>query len=66
MTVFYSLSDKDQTLENIETFDYDIAGIMMRMRGNFQFRESYFYSISKTAFFTRAFRSFWQDYKITL
>lgn len=64
-SIFYPLSDSDQTLENLEALECDIGGIMMRMRDNFQFLESYFFSISKIAFSHQAFRSFWRDYSVT-
>jgi len=64
-SVFYPLMAGDQTLEALGELECDIGGIVMRMRGNRQFLEGYFYSISQRAFLSKEFTYFWKNYRVS-
>lgn len=64
-SIWFPLSDIDDTLNQMETAAYDITGTILRERGAERFLESYLYSIGPGALAHPAFRAFWQNYRLT-
>lgn len=64
-SVWYPVYQADGLLAQAERSDADIAGTILRQRGDERFLESYFYSIQGHVLRSAAFTDFWNTYRLT-
>lgn len=64
-SIWYPLREDDDTLARMEASDLDVAGTILRERGDIRFLESYFFSIRGAMLEHPAFRRFWDGLRLT-
>lgn len=64
-SIWYPLREDDDTLARMEASGFDVAGTVLRERGNIRFLESYFFSIRGAMLDHSAFRRFWDELRLT-
>lgn len=64
-SIWFPLRDDDDTLARMEASPFDVAGTILRERGDARFLESYFFSVRGAVLDQPVFRSFWDDLRLT-
>ncbi|PIE15649.1 MAG: hypothetical protein CSA68_06415 [Rhodobacterales bacterium] len=64
-SIWFPLYENCDLLEQLDKAEADMAGCIMRFKGDVQFLESYCYLIRGAVFASDVFRRYWQDLKLT-
>lgn len=64
-SVWFPLAPDETLIARLEGLETDIAGTILREKGEIRFLESYCYLVSGAAFAAPAFQDFWQGMKLT-
>ncbi len=64
-SIWYPLQSEDDSLARMEASGADVVGTVLRVRGEERFLESYFYSLPQSTLRHAAFKTFWQDLRLT-
>lgn len=64
-SIWFPTLDSNDLIASLEASDADLAGTILRERGEERFLESYLFHIPKPLFVSADFRDFWDQFQIT-
>ena len=64
-SIWFPILPGDTLLDRMEAAKADVAGTVLRQKGNFGFLESYLYLIDGSVLKNEAMRNFWRSYRLT-